>query len=79
MSNLNKEEILKVSGVSEDGLKRINAALPIYIYDAMDAFAKQEIMNYEIWLEGELNNDSSFNYDKTPEQLYNEYLKQSNK
>lgn len=50
------------------------------IEQMMEEYAKQQIISYEIWMEAELNNDSSFNYGKTPEQLYDLFqLQQNNK
>lgn len=41
---------------------------------AMEEWAKQQVIAYETWLDAELNNDASFNYGKTPEELYNLFL-----
>lgn len=49
------------------------------IRDVINLRIKQQIISYEIWLEAELNNDSSFNYEKTPEQLYDLFQSQQNK
>ncbi len=45
---------------------------------AMEEYSKQQIISYEIWLEAELNNDASFNYGKTPEQLYDLFIASQN-
>lgn len=44
------------------------------IFKSMDQWAKIQIMAYEIWVDAELHNDSSFNYGKTPEQLYDLFI-----
>lgn len=46
---------------------------------AMNEWAKQQIMAYELWVKAELNEDSSFNYGKTPEQLYDLFIKSESK
>jgi len=41
---------------------------------AMDEYAKSQVIAYELWINEMLMDDSSFNYEKTPEQLYNLFL-----
>ena len=76
---ITQEEILKkclggVDGISDNGFKQEWRKE----LQAMDEYAKEMVIGYEIWLDGELNNDSSFNYGKTPEQLYDQYLNHLN-
>jgi len=42
--------------------------------DAMDEYAKSQVIAYELWINEMLMDDSSFSYEKTPEQLYNLFL-----
>jgi hypothetical protein len=74
---MTKEEILieKYSAKImnwEDAFKH-NPQFAQAAHEAMEEYAKQEIVSYELWLFGELDNDSTFNYDKPPEQLYELY------
>ena len=52
--------------------------LPMSVKDAtlkaMDEYAKSQVIAYELWINEMLMDDSSFNYEKTPEQLYNLFL-----
>lgn len=41
---------------------------------AMDEYAKSQVIAYELWINEMLMDDSSFNYEKTPEQLYSLFL-----
>lgn len=37
-------------------------------------YTKSQVIAYELWINEMLMDDSSFNYEKTPEQLYNLFL-----
>lgn len=71
MSNITRQEVID-GWESPANRKQVQATY--------DEYAKQQIISYEIWLEMELNNDSSFNYEKTPNQLYDLFIQsQQNK
>lgn len=79
--NKSKEELLKDATLRREQYMcnppRDTGAIMVdesKVITAMDQYSKQQIISYEIWLEAELNNDASFNYGKTPEQLYDLFI-----